>query len=235
MILTEEIKNDIKIHAKEEEPRECCGFIVEKMGAYKAKNISQEKGKFKINPEDFLSASKLGEILAVYHSHLKEDESRFSEYDKFNSILHDYIYILYSLRDNSFSRFDPSLSNFNQYIGKTFKIGESDCYTLMRSFYQKELNISLNDYHRDGQWQTYLDRLFDSNFEREGFIEVTSLKKYDCILTKSRKNINSNHIIIYLGNDLILHQPPNSYSRIEEYTEKHKKITNKIIRHHELN
>ena len=53
MILTEEIKNDIKIHAKEEEPRECCGFIVEKMGAYKAKNISQEKGKLKLTQKIF--------------------------------------------------------------------------------------------------------------------------------------------------------------------------------------
>lgn len=235
MLLTEQVKCDIKSHAKQEAPRECCGFILNEQRIYKAKNISTEIGKFSVNPEDFLSASKLGDILAVYHSHPKEEESRFSEYDKFNSVLHNYIYILYSLRDNSFSRFDPSASNFNEYIGKTFKIGESDCYTLMRDFYKNELGISLNNYHRDTNWQSYLDKLFDSNFEKEGFIEVSDLRQYDCILTKSRKNINSNHIAIYLGGGLILHQPPNSYSRIEEYTDKHKKITNKIIRHYEVN
>ena len=235
MLLTEEIKYDIKIHAKEEAPKECCGFILNNAGVFKANNASKEENKFKIPPEDFLSASKIGDILAIYHSHPKSEKAKFSEYDKFNSVLHDYIYVLYALKDNSFSIFNPSLSSFNRYVGNSFKIGESDCYSLMRDFYKNELNIILNNYHRDDKWQSYLGKLFDGKFEEEGFIEVDELKTYDCILTKNRKNINSNHIMIYLGNNLILHQPPKAYSRIEEYTEKHKKITNKIIRHHELN
>ena len=48
MTLTNQIKNEIKIHAKEEVPRECCGFILGEIGAHRARNTSQEKNKFKI-------------------------------------------------------------------------------------------------------------------------------------------------------------------------------------------
>ena len=232
MILTNQIKNEIKLHAKEESPRECCGFIVDKIGAYKAKNISQEKNKFKVDPEDFLSASRGGEILAVYHSHLKEDEPRFSEYDKFNSVSHDVLYILYSMRDNSFSQFDPSLTTFHKYIGREFKIGETDCWQLVKDFYEDELNIKFKEYYRDKTYKSYLGKLFNLGMKTSGFYFVDQLQKYDCLLFGKETPF---HIGVYLGGDLILHQPPNSYSRVEDYTEKHRKITKHIIRHHEFN
>jgi len=235
MTLTEQIKNEIKSHAKLERPRECCGFIIDEVKVYKAKNIAHDnENKFKISPEDYVAASSLGEITAIYHSH-PNTEAKFSEYDKFNSINHKITYILYTLKDNSFTQFDPSLSDFNDYIGRSFKIGLSDCYTLMRDFYKNELNINLNNYKRDENWKSYLTELFDKKFINEGFQEVTGLQKYDCILTKDRHKGPSCHIAVYLGGGLMLHQPPNSYSKIEEYSDRHKKITNKIIRHNELN
>ena len=105
----------------------------------------------------------------------------------------------------------------------------------MRDFYKAELNINLNNYKRDQDWKTYLSELFDKHFKTEGFEEVSQLQKYDCILFKSRKNGPSSHIAVYLGDGLMLHQPQKSFSRIEEYSERHKKLTKKIIRHNELN
>ena len=182
MILTNQIKNEIKLHAKEESPRECCGFIVDKIGAYKAKNISQEKNN--------------------------------------------------SMRDNSFSQFDPSLTTFHKYIGREFKIGETDCWQLVKDFYEDELNIKFKEYYRDKTYKSYLGKLFNLGMKTSGFYFVDQLQKYDCLLFGKETPF---HIGVYLGGDLILHQPPNSYSRVEDYTEKHRKITKHIIRHHEFN
>jgi len=235
VILNKNIKSEIKSHARSEAPKECCGFIIDDFGVYKVKNSSSQKDKrFKISAQDYVAATRLGKICAVYHSH-PTTEAKFSEYDKFNSTNHKITYILFALKDNSFTQFDPSLSEFNEYIGRSFKIGETDCFALIKDFYEKELNINLNNYHRDENWKSYLNELFDKNFIEEGFEEVGDLQKYDCILTKSRINGPSSHIAIYLGAGLMLHQPQGSYSRVEEYSNRHKKITNKIIRHNELN
>ena len=77
--------------------------------------------------------------------------------------------------------------------------------------------------------------MFDRNIEEGGFKKVENLNKYDCILFRKKEGTPSHHIALYLGDGLILHQPEKNYSRIEEYTSKHKKLTNYIIRHNELN
>lgn len=232
MLLTEQIKFDIKSHAKEQAPKECCGFVLNEERIYRAKNTSTEIGKFSIDPEDFLLASKLGKISAVYHSHPKEEEARFSEYDKFNSISHNLLYILYAMKDNSFSQFNPSFTGFNKYIGREFEIGKTDCWQLVKDFYETELDIHFREYYRDENYKSCLGELFASGMETSGFYFVDQLQKYDCLLFGKKTAF---HIGVYLGNDLILHQPPNAYSRIESYTDKHKKITKHIIRHNELN
>ena len=230
MRLNDKIKLAIKSHAKREAPKECCGFILSNGEVYEARNVSNDKNKFSISAKDYVSADGVSEIEAVYHSH-PETEMGFSEYDKFNSINHEIIYVLYSMKDNSFTQFDPSLTTFNKYIGREFEIGKTDCFALIKDFYEFELNIKLNEHHRDEKYKQYLGKLFDVNFNSEGFGVVNEPQKYDCILFKERGGKFSNHIALYLGDDLILHQPQKSYSRVEEYTGKHKKLTNYIIRH----
>ena len=197
---------------------------------YAAKNISNNDNRFTIAPEEYVAAAAQGDIKAVYHSHPVTDPI-FSEFDKFNSISHNLKYVLYSLRDNSFSQFDPNLSTFNQYIGRTFEIGSTDCFALVRDFYKQELNIILNNYKRDENWKSNLGDLFDKHFKSEGFYEAKSPNKYDCILIRLKKDSPSAHIALYVGDNLILHQPEKSFSRIEEYSHKYKKLTSHIIRH----
>ena len=127
---------------------------------YRATNISTDKNKFQIAPQDYVLASTQADKAAVYHSH-PDTEAIFSEFDKFNSISHNILYVLYSLKDNSFTQFDPSLSDFNQYIGRSFKINKTDCFALVRDFYKEELNINLHNYNRDENWKSNLGELFD--------------------------------------------------------------------------
>ena len=233
MILDNSIKNKIKSHYEKEFPRECCGLIVSNDNGFvciPTKNDSLEKDFFRVNPKDYLKASNLGEIVAVYHSHTNGNQN-FSEYDKFNSINHNLTYVMYCPENNSLIQFSPSHGEFNQYIGRKFQIGDTDCYSLVRDFYEAELGVSLGHHYRDKHWKSYLEELFEKHFEDEGFFEVFGLNKYDCILFNSGKDKPCSHIAVYLGNKLILHQPARSYSRIESLSERHLKFIKKIIRH----
>jgi proteasome lid subunit RPN8/RPN11 len=234
MKLTKQIKNQIREHALEESPRECCGFLVrgkeQNLMACRAQNSALHPNLFRCSPHDYLMAESKGKIVAVYHSHTNSNQS-FSEFDKFNSLCHKVNYVLYCTDTNSFIQYDPTLSNFHKYIGRTFEIGKTDCYALIKDFYDEELGITLRDYERKEDWKSNLDKLFDSNFEREGFDEVDALEKYDCILFGFRKNTPSAHISVYLGDGLMLHQPDKSRSRVEEFSDRYKKFTKHIIRH----
>tara|TARA_Y100000593_G_scaffold31767_2_gene62468 strand:- start:7109 stop:7825 length:717 start_codon:yes stop_codon:yes gene_type:complete len=233
MNLTQYIKNKIKEHAFKEKPKECCGFVLDCEGerkVFECHNSSFTSDFFRISPKDYIRAKDVGKIIAVYHSHTNTNDL-FSEFDKFNSVCHNITYILYCLSNNSFTYFDPKNNSFNKYIGRKFEIGKTDCYALVRDFYQDELNIKLTNYRRKDGWRNNLEKLFDSKFKKEGFYEVDSLQKYDCILFQLKKNEPSSHIAVFLGKNLILHQPEKSYSRIEEYSSRHQKFTNRIIRH----
>jgi proteasome lid subunit RPN8/RPN11 len=233
LILSSHIKKQIKAEYVKERPKECCGLIVSNKGVLTcvpAKNDSLEKDFFRVNPRDYLQASNLGEIVAVYHSHTNGNQN-FSEFDKFNSISHNITYVMYCPENNTLLQFSPSYSEFNTYVGRKFEIGESDCYSLVRSFYEAELKISLGHYYRDQNWRSYLSDLFEKHFEDEGFYEVSSLNKYDCMLFSNSKNKPCSHISLYLGNGMILHQPEKSYSRIESLTGRHLQLIKKVIRH----
>ena len=235
MKLTKQIKTGIKDHAKECGPLECCGLILSSaegsLEVYRCKNNQTKKGRFSINPKDYLKASEQGDIVAAYHSHL--EGLSFSEFDMYNSNIHNIKYILFSMKENSFVTYDPN-SELNEYVGREFEIGATDCFTLLKDFYKNELNISIRNYFRDEDWKKNLPDLFDKYFEKENFKEVKNLKKHDTLLFKTSKDDFSSHCAVYLGNQLMLHQPRNMISRIDEYDERYKRITNKIIRHKSL-
>ena len=237
MILDKDIKQQIKTHSLGEYPNECCGFVVSdsvnKNIVFPCKNISQNsKIHFEIDPEEYLRASSAGEIVAVYHSH-PNGSSKFSEFDEQISNGLELKSILYSVKEDKFNEYQPG-DYANEYIGRKFEIGKSDCFTVMKDFFNKELNIFINDYFRDQDWQDKTPRIYDDNYEGEGFIKIEdgTLKKYDCILFKFLKH--TEHIAVYLGNDLILHQPRGRDSLVEKYSGPLKRRVSYIIRHKSL-
>lgn len=236
-MLSKTNKTFIREHSFRELPNECCGLVFSDNEGdskiFECRNKSSKPTKhFEIDPMDYVSASRLGKITGTYHSHPNSNDA-FSEFDKHNSKNHNLIYYLYCTSKNIFLEYDPN-QEFNSYVGRTFKIGSMDCLTLVKDFYLNELSIKINDYHRDCDWKKNSKFLIDDNYGSEGFSKVSGdYKKYDCHLFKF-KNEASEHIAINLGDDLILHQPRDGYSRIEKLTEKHKKFINFTVRHKEL-
>ena len=138
MILNKHIKRRIKSHALEEKPEECCGTIIDIDGSLDIVpciNSSADNNKhFKISAEEYLRASRMGPVKAVYHSHCNDLEN-FSEFDKLNSQNHNVEFILYVIKNDNFLSYLPNCK-YNSYVGRELVLGQQDCGSLVRDFYK---------------------------------------------------------------------------------------------------
>jgi proteasome lid subunit RPN8/RPN11 len=105
-ILNNHLRSEIRKHAKEELPRECCGIIVlddKDLRIVRCKNVAKHKGeRFEIAPEDYLKAMNKGKIKAYYHSHTNGN-SGLSMPDKLVSIAQNATLVMYCLDNNKFT------------------------------------------------------------------------------------------------------------------------------------
>ena len=66
-------KQDALVHAKDQDPKESCGLLIDVKGKekyYPCKNLSSYSQQcFIIDPEDYAKAEDSGKVLAVIHSH----------------------------------------------------------------------------------------------------------------------------------------------------------------------
>ena len=245
MNLETTVKESIKRHALNEVPKECCGLIIEDKGAeqiYPCRNSSEKPAKhFSINPSDYVKASVRGKIKAVYHSHNSENE-KFSVNDMFNSRAHKLNYILYNTVKDSFSFFDFKKNKTFLY-NRIFKIGKSDCYTIVKEYYQN-LGIKLdgentlgNDWYKENP--NLISELFKLNKTNPNLpiVELppdSQLKEHDVIVFEFIKGAGPNHVAVYLGDGNMIHHPRNRYPCIETLNPIYKKKMYKIYRHEGL-
>lgn len=231
-MLTNLIKERIKLHAQKEAPKECCGFVIFNhdgiLEAVEVKNSHEDPyHNVSINPKDYLNVDCLGEIKAFYHSHL--DRNELSEVDKKYSSFNELPYIVYCVSQNSFNVFNPKEYN-NKYIGRPFEWGKKDCFNLIIDYYWNEFRIKINNYLPDrteGWWKTSGD-LVEKYKDLNNFYEVPEPQNHDIIVIEL--NRNQFHFGIYLD-EQILHHPRGKKSVIEGYEDKFVDKTRYILRH----
>lgn len=228
-----EVIPDIFEHATKAIPHECCGVVLVFKGRlkyYPCKNLLNGD-IFCIDPEDYAKAEDMGEIVAIAHSH-PTYVSEPSEADIVSCNRSELPWIIVSLLDNTTNiiypeKFDVPL------IGRQFLHGVLDCYSLIRDYYKKELQLNLKDYLREPNWWEKGQDLYLDNFKDEGFIEVTNLQKHDIILIQNGSD-KVNHGAIYIGDNIILHHSTNRLSSRDVYGGYWRKNTRCIIRHKSL-
>lgn len=116
------------------------------------------------------------------------------------------------------------------YEGRPFLHGFLDCYTLIRDYYRKELDIILpTNMQRNWEWWNEGSNLYVDNAKNYGFKQVSDIKKYD-ILVMSLNSSVPNHGAIYLGDNKILHHIGGRFSTIEDYTSTFKHTTSTVYR-----
>lgn len=215
-----EIKEQIKSIAVTKVPQESCGLVIkqgESLFCYECKNIAENKlNSFVIDPKDYVKASRLGKIEAMFHSQPNDFNDGESQLDIINSKNHDITSIIYSWKSDSFFEINPKEVKIKDYLKVPFEIGKNDCFSLLRNYYNNELNIQIKDYNRDNRWDIINPSIIEDNYKQEGFtrINISEMKKNDVILFAFNSQ-EASHIGIYLGNDVFLHHPRNKYPAVE--------------------
>ena len=237
MTLNKEIKDKIKRHSLEELPNECCGLVIENkktkaMEIFRCENKMEDKELgFSLSPRDYLEASRSGEILAAYHSH-PDDSDEFSLVDKTNSRNNNINYVLYCVGKDKFLKHSPN-EPYEDYTGRDFEIGTSDCITLVKDFWSKELGIHTNEKFTwsvlkktapvakrgdsiPQEWTKIAEEIGFEKLEFD-FSVAKNFKNNDCILLYPDNDTYVCHLLIYIGNGKVLYQPNNRKSQIKNY------------------
>lgn len=234
--------NDIEIKIKDHAmlcyPEEACGLIVDQKEVFICKNVAPNKfHSYEINPIDYVKASRSGLITAIYHSHVERENFGFSYRDILNSENHKVDMILYDYCCDLFSYYSPR-GVLPKYIGRKFKMGESDCFTLVQDYYKNELNIELKNYFNDrgeGFFNKNRKGLLFSDFlkmaEEQNLSPVgnNDARNGDILCVRTEKIIS--HLGIYLRGDYVLEQYRNSVSTINKLTEERKQNVMLTLRH----
>ncbi len=222
------LHNEIISYSKSKEPQESCGFVV-LVGGEKVfipcENVSEDKeNHFEISSEDYINASEKGEIMALVHSH-PQGELKLS--------LSDLQTQLYSQLD-FWLVCDEQIKIFPKIpflIGREFKHGEMDCYTLFRDFYRLS-GYEMPNFERDDYWWEDGKNLYLDNIEKQGFERVNEPQIGDVILISAGANV-PNHAAIYVGDQMVLHHAPKRLSKRDLYDGYWLKHTHSIWRHRE--
>ncbi|NES83318.1 MAG: hypothetical protein F6K10_18975 [Moorea sp. SIO2B7] len=249
--LTEYIKKQIAIAAEEKPDEEVCGVIVNGK-IIKLHNLHSDKAN-----HYQIDISKLTTIPdAVYHSHCHDHQSSHFSIDDIEScksIPEKIPFVLYHTSFKEWDLYDPISPNpfpltnnkdfkkLDAYIGWRFLWGRSDCFALVKSYFQGILAIDIGDFRRpefDGfpvpEWLVPWDAI------AHGFCEIprgTSVQKHDIIQIALRGGKQPNHIAVITNAERMemLHILGFDYpSAIATYGKEWQRRTTKIFRHQQL-
>lgn len=248
MKLTAKLKKAIHLHAADMYPDECCGVIVNDE-YIRCTNISTEKDAFEIDPDDLISAENQGEIQAYVHSH-PDASARASDLDRLQIELHNKPWVICAYPDLDFQMYEPC-GYVAPLVGRNYIHGHQDCYSLVRDFYQREMNIVLPDFERTDKWWEDENHasMYLENFAKAGFYEVQQPNYGDVLVCTIQPTKHPNHAMIWLGDNgalksestepcvgasLVLHHPYDKKSIREVFGEKGMRRVVKILRHKDV-
>tara|TARA_R100000231_G_scaffold2759_1_gene5021 strand:+ start:1766 stop:2473 length:708 start_codon:yes stop_codon:yes gene_type:complete len=228
-------KDDALVHAKDQNPKESVGLLLNIKGKkryYPCQNLSiTSHQEFILNPEDYVKADNLGDIIGIVHSHpICSPEP--SQADRVSCEKSNLPWYIVNPESEEWSYLEP-----NGYkaplIGRKWVWGVTDCWSLVVDWYKQEKGIELKDYERNMTPDEFLfDPLFESYAWRTGFRELRPeerLKKGD-VLLMSIMYPTLNHVAIFLG-DMVLHHLADRLSCREPYSAWLYKSTGKRYRY----
>lgn len=235
-------------HAAACYPRESCGVIVNRE-YIECENIADNDSEFVINPRDIVRAEQLGSIEAIVHSH-PDGSTKPSIFDRMQMPLHElpWVIVAYPEIDIAIHQPKPFTAPL---INREYIHGVLDCYSIVRDYYARELDIQLDNFERDDRWweDSANADLYIDNFKSQGFVEVSDLQRHDVILCRVQPTAHVNHALIYLGADgqltseqsepvigdhLVLHHPYLRRARREIYGNVWQERKAIIVRHQSL-
>ena len=233
-MIAQHIIDAVKAHAATTPSREVCGLVVSqrrKQVYVPCTNIAPADNEFAIDPVEFAQASDTGEIICAVHSHVNANPAP-SQADLIQIERHKLPYLIVNHPVGTWTYTAPT-GYVAPYVGRNFVHGITDCYSIWRDYYRRELGIEMLDYARGVEWWTKGDNLYLDNYKDAGFVPVDAPQKHDIILMQVVSQV-PNHCAVYLGDNVILHHVMGKASSRDVYGGYWRKITAMILRHQSL-
>ena len=222
-------------HAKEEDPKESCGLLVDIKGKEKyfpCKNLSNWSNQcFIIDPVDFAKAEDTGKILAVIHSH-PTTQPIASQADMISCEDTNLPWHIVNPKTEQWGYYEPS-GYKPPLIGRHWVWGVTDCWALVRDWYKEKKGIILRDWERPITPEEFIaDPMFERCAWRTGFRQLRPEEKLENgdLLFMSILTSGLNHVAIFIDGD-VLHHLADRISCKEPYNEWLLKCTGMRLRY----
>lgn len=201
------MERQFREYAKEKFPHEACALILEGEEFVKCENISPTPEQhFAVSPSVFVKYKD--KIKCFMHSHPNGPDYP-TEPDMKSQVACGFPWGILSTDGERCTQpfYWGKGVERAPLVGRGFRHGITDCYSLIRDFYAEEMNEDVPDIPRNWEWWTQGKNLYEDFLEFAGFekFDVRNHPRKGDIAFFSIKSPVPNHAGIYLGNDLLLH------------------------------
>ena len=203
-------KQDALVHAKDQDPKESCGLLIDVKGKekyYPCKNLSSYSQQcFIIDPEDYAKAEDSGKVLAVIHSHPVTPPVA-SQADMISCEESGVVWHIVNPKTEQWGFYKPS-GYKPPLIGRHWVWGITDCWSLVRDWYKEKLGITLRDWDRPTTPEEFIQNpMFEKCAWRTGFRQLRPEEKLENgdLLFMSIMATGLNHVAIFLDGDVLHH------------------------------
>lgn len=203
-----EHEEQIRAEAIAEYPREAVWFITSK-GCHHVDNIHEDpEHYFEVSERDTRAAMSEG-LLAVVHSHPNgiAAPSASDMRQQIGTAVPWAIVITDGVAAQEIVWWGKGVPKA-PLLGRTFRHGITDCYALIKDYYDVELGIELPEFPRDWEWWDTDENLFEDGFIEAGFVRIdaSEIRPGDVWLAQVGNAGVANHGGVLIENDLMLHQ-----------------------------
>lgn len=218
-------------HAHAEIPREACGLVVIYKGRplyFACRNLAVGTDQFVLSPDDYEDADRMGEIVAVVHSHPYVSPEP-SQADLVSCELTGLEWHIVNVPTGAWHSFKPT-GYIAPLVGRVFSHGVLDCYSIIRDWYAQERGIELQQFERHDGWWEAGQNLYVDNFAQAGWERCEDLHEGAMLLMQIGSSV-PNHAAIFIGDNMILHHVQNRLSSRDVYGGYWRKVTTHILRY----
>lgn len=216
-VLSPEEYESFKEHCVRCWPEEACGVLVSDV-FIPCRNVSDNPTvSFVLNKYDYIKASLQGPIQAILHSH-PIDRMKVQEFPPEWPSVHDQKkwmsgsipWGIVACEGENITDQHRMVWMNEDYIppllGREYVWAVTDCYSIVRDWYNLEMGIKLPNFARNWDWWNNGEDLFMQNLLDVGFVEISrsEAKVGDGLLFKLRSNV-INHCAVITGTNQILH------------------------------
>lgn len=195
-------------HARCEFPKEACGVFTRSIGYFPCTNIDPEPNDNFQMKEYFQVAANESDVIALFHSHTNSETSptladmHFQIKTKFPwcvAVLND--------KGSPFDFFSWGSDVIPPLIGRQYRSGAMDCFSIIRDAYKLWYNVTLPEFPRDKDFAEKGQNIYLDNYGYADFKLITPelLMPGDVVIGSVGARGIINHGAIVLNNNEIIH------------------------------